>query len=345
MIKSGAHKGGSPCLDRRRAMRLMACFGAVNLGLPAWAQGVAAPDTRWAPQRTVKIVVPFAAGGTSDIVARLLSARLADALGQSVIVENRQGAGGNIGIAAVARAPADGLTLLLASSSFVTNPALYPERRPYDAVKQFTPISLLVSSPDVIVVKATSPVTSLAELVSAAKKKPGVLNFSTPGKGNSVHLGGELLWQEAGVDLVHVPYSGAAPAVQAVLGDQVDCALTALPAAKAHIAAGTLRALAVGSSKRWVDLPQVPTVAEAGFPGYRSETMQALFAPAGLPRPAVQRLHDEARRILDDREVQQQLRDLGFDIVASSPSELANRVAQDVPRWAAVAAKANIRAD
>ena len=333
--------------DRRRAMQTIACLGAVGIGMPslAWGQSATSPDSAWTPKGTVRIVVPFAAGGTSDIIARIVGVRLAEALGKPVIVENRAGAGGNIGIASVARATPDGLTLLLVSSSFVTNPALYPDKPPYDPVRQFSPISLAVSSPDAIVVKSNSAITSLADLISLAKKKPGALNYSTPGNGNSVHLGGELLWQRAGIELAHVPYNGAAPAVLAVLGDQVDCALTALPAAKAQIAAGTLRALAVGSSKRWTELPQVPTVAESGFPGYRSETMQALFAPAGTPAAAVDRLNAEVRRILANSAVQQQARELGFDIVASLPGELAIRVAEDAPRWAAVATKANIRAD
>ena len=332
-------------IDRRAAIHALAAFAAVASGASVPAQTTAGLEKGWTPNRTVKILVPFAAGGTSDIVARLLAARLSEALGQAVIVENRAGAGGNIGIAAVGRAEPDGLTLLLASSSFVTNPALFPDRRPYDPVTQFAPISLVVTSPDVIVVKATSPIKNFNELIAAAKKKPGALTYSTPGKGNSVHLGGELLWQRAGVDLLHVPYSGAAPAVQAVLGDQVDCALTALPAAKAQIQAGTLRVLAVGSSKRWAELPNVPTVAEVGFPGYRSETMQALFAPAGTPPSAVNRLNGEVRQALSKSAVQQQLPDLGFGIVASLPAGLGARVAEEVPRWATVAAKANIKAD
>lgn len=333
--------------DRRRAMRAMACLGAASFGMPSlsWGQSATRSESVWAPKGTVRIIVPFAAGGTSDIIARIVGVRLADALGQSVIIENRAGAGGNIGIATVARATPDGLTLLFVSSAFVTNPALHPEKPPYDPVRQFSPICQAVSSPDVIVVKSNSAISSLAELIALAKKKPRALNYSTPGKGNSVHLGGELLWQRAGVELVHVPYSGAAPAVHAVLGDQVDCALTALPAAKAHVAAGTLRALAVGSSKRWTELPQIPTVAESGFPGYRSETMQALFAPAGTPATAVNRLAAEVRRILANSAVQHQTRELGFDIVASLPAELAARVSEDVPHWAAVAAKANIRGD
>ena len=313
--------------------------------LAALGAGLVRAQPAWSPKGPVRIVVPFAAGGTSDIIARIVAVRLAQALGQPVLVDNRVGAGGNIGIASVARAAPDGQTLLLVSSAFVTNPALFADKPPYDPLRQFAPVSLAVSSPDVIVVPAASPLTSLSALIDAAKRRPGALTYSTPGKGNSVHLGGELLWQRAGIELLHVPYNGAAPAVQAVLGGQVDCALTALPAAKAHIAAGTLRVLAVGSRARWAELPQVPTVAESGFAGYRSETMQALFAPAGTPTATIERLHTEVRRILALDEVQRQTRELGFETVASLPADLAARVAEDVPRWTAVATRARIRAD
>ncbi|WP_234825010.1 tripartite tricarboxylate transporter substrate-binding protein [Cupriavidus necator] len=293
----------------------------------------------------VRIVVPFAAGGTTDLVARLLADRLARRLGQPVIVDNRVGAGGNIGIAGVARAPADGRTVLLASTAFLTNPALYPAKPPYDPVRQFAPVSELVSAPDVILVRAASPLASLGDLVEKARRSPGAVSFATPGKGNSVHLGGELLWQKAGVELMHVPYNGAAPAIQAVLGAQVDCALTALPPALPLLAAGKLRALAVGGLVRWQSLPAVPTIAEAGFAGYRSETMQAMYAPAGTPPAAIERLYHEAAGVLAEIEVRRRLVETGFAVVAGSPEALARRVAEEVPRWANVAAKAKIRAD
>lgn len=332
-------------VSRRVALRAAAGLAMAGLGFEVSAQPTAKTSESWAPKGTVRIVVPFAAGGTSDIIARLLGNKLGESLGQAVIIENRAGAGGNIGIASVARAAPDGLTLLLASSSFVTNPALYPDKRPYDPIRQFAPISLAALSPDVIVVRSESPIASLADLIARAKKQPGGLTYATPGKGNSVHLGGELLWQRASIEMVHVPYSGAAPAVHGVLSSQVDCGLVALPAAKANIEAGKLRALVVGSAKRWDQLPGVPTVAESGFPGYRSETMQALFAPASTPTSAIERLSAEVHRILNLPVMQQQVRDMGFEVVASSPAALAARVADEVPRWVEVAAKANVRGD
>ncbi|WP_159916121.1 tripartite tricarboxylate transporter substrate binding protein [Pantoea sp. 18069] len=332
-------------VSRRLALSAGLALAGSGLAFGAKAQTAAQALDVWSPKATVRMVVPFAAGGTSDIVARLLATRLAEALGQPVIIENRAGAGGNIGIASVARAASDGLTLLLASSSFVTNPALHPDKRPYEPIEQFAPISLLVTSPDVIVVPAKSAITSLADLLAVARTQTGGLDYATPGNGNSVHLGGELLWQRADVRMMHVPYSGAAPAVQAALAGQVDCALVALPAASPYLAAKTLRALAVGSTRRWAELAQVPTVAESGFPGYRSETMQALFAPAGTPAAVVSRLNAEVTRILGVPAIQARLHALGFDVIASTPAFLAARVAEEVPRWTAVAAQANIRAD
>lgn len=326
---------------RRRAVGLIAAGGAA-LGVPLAAR---AAETEWAPRSAVRIVVPFAPGGTSDIVARLVAQHLSQSLGKPVVVDNRSGANGNIGIAAVANAAPDGHTLLFVSSAFLTNPAVAPDKPPYDPVRQFAPVCLAVTSPDVIVVNASSGLRTLADLIEAARRQPGALNYASPGNGNSVHLGGELLWRRAGVTLTHVPYRGAAPAVQAALSGEVQCALTALPAARGHLAAGTLRALAVGGEARWPDLPAVPTVAESGYPGYRSETMQALFAPAGTPAAAVRRFGSEVRRILALPAVRRQAGDQGFEVVASTPEALAARVADEAPRWAEVAAAAHIRVD
>ena len=327
----------------RRRQLLLGTKAAAAAGLPL--AGYSQQAAGWKPKASVRLVVPFAAGGTSDIIARLISPALAKDLGQPEVVDNRAGAGGNIGIAAVARAAPDGQTLLLVSSSFVTNPALFGAKAPFDPIKQFAPVSLLVTSPDVIVVPAQSPYQSLADLLAAAKAKPGGLNFSSPGKGNGLHLSGELLWQMAGVQIQHVPYSGAAPAVQAALSKQVDCALVALPVASAHIEAGTLRALAVGSTQRWPGLAKVPTVAESGFAGYRSETMQSLYAPAGTPAAAIAALNADLKAILSEPEVAKRLQDMGFNVVASTPAVLAARVAEEVPRWKEVVRKAGIEAD
>lgn len=333
-------------LSRRRVIRAMACMGAL-CAYPATgrAKQLVPFFGRSARRPPIRLVVPFAAGGTTDIVARILAARLADALGQPVIVDNRAGASGNIGVSSVAKAEPDGSTLLIVSSSFISNAAVAGARASYDAIRDFSPISLAVTSPDVIVARADSGIDSLPALLGAARQTPGVRTYATPGNGNSVHLAAELLWQRAQVDLMHVPYPGAAPAIMALAGGHVDCAFAALPAARAVVAAGKLRALAVGSTERWPELPDVQSIAEAGFADFRSETMQALFAPAGTPAAFVQRVSEAVGEALANDAVKRQLQDQGFRCVASSPDQLAARVAQELPVWTALAANAGITTD
>ncbi|ADP16429.1 Tat pathway signal sequence domain protein 14 [Achromobacter xylosoxidans A8] len=337
--------GLSRLIARRRVLRAVACTGAL-CAVPALGQAKQlVPFFGRSSRKPVRLVVPFAAGGTTDIVARLLAAHLPAYLGQTVIVENRPGAGGNIGVASVAKADPDGGTLLLVSSSFVTKPAIARERPAYDPMRDFAPVSLAVSSPDVIVVRAESGLATLKDLLDAAARSPGTLTYATPGNGNSVHLAAELLWRRAGVTALHVPYSGAAPAVVAALGGQVDCAFSALPAAQAFLAEGKLRALAVGGEERWPALSGVPTIAQAGFADFRSETIQALFAPAGTPAATVERVNKAVADVLGKEPVRKQLDGFGFRVVASSAAELQARVAQEVPKWAAVASQAGISAD
>lgn len=330
---------------RRRVLRSLACAGALS-AYPALGHAKQlVPFFGKSARKPVRLVVPFAAGGSTDIIARILAAYLPDYLGQPVIVENRAGAGGNIGVASVAKAEPDGGTLLLVSSSFVTNPALARERPAYDPIRDFVPVSLVASSPDVIAVRAESGLSTLADLLREAGARPDTLSYATPGNGNSVHLAAELLWRRAGVSALHVPYSGAAPAVMAALGAQVDCAFAALPAAQAYLADGRLRALAAGSAQRWPGLPDVPTIAESGFADFRSETIQALFAPAGTPPALRDRFNKAIVEVLGRNPVRKQLRGLGFSAVASSPEELASRVAEEVPKWAFIASQAGISAD
>jgi tripartite-type tricarboxylate transporter receptor subunit TctC len=337
--------GMSRLIARRRMLRAVACTGAL-CAYPVIGQAKQlVPFFGRSSRRPVRLVVPFAAGGSTDIIARLLAAQLPAYLGQAVIVENRAGAGGNIGVAAVAKAEPDGGTLLLVSSSFVTNPAIARERPPYDPVHDFAPVSLVVSSPDVIVVRADGTASTLNKLLDAAARNADALTYATPGNGNSVHLAAELLWRRAGVQALHVPYPGAAPAVLAAMSGQVDCAFSALPAAQAFLAEGRLRALAVGGEQRWPAFPSVPTVAEAGFADFRSETIQALFAPAGTPASTVNRLNRAVAEVLAGEPVRKQLDGLGFRVVASTADELKARVAQEVPKWVAVASQAGITAD
>ncbi len=228
------------------------------------------------------MIVPFAPGGPTDIVARVLGEALGQSLGQQIIVENRPGAAGNIGMAAAARAKPDGYTLLLASTAIAVNTALFANL-PYDPFKDFAPVAELVGAPNVLVVRANSGIKTLAELIERAKAKPGEINYSSPGAGTKSHLTAEQLKLRTGIDIVHVPYPGAGPAVQAVLGGTAQVGSVALAPAEPLIKSGRLTALAVTGKERWFSLPEVPTMIESGLPNFVSDTFQALFAPAGTP--------------------------------------------------------------
>ena len=307
---------------------------AMLLPLPALAQG-------WAPDRPMRLIVPFAAGGPTDTLARMLQSPLAEALGQPVVVENRPGAGANIGIQAVARSAADGLTWLVTSSAFVTNPAL-TRPQPFDPIGDFAPVSLLASSPNVIVAGPSARVNTLAEMVARAKAEPGRLEYGTAGTGTAPHITAELFRLRAGIDILHIPYTGAAPAVQAALAGTTALSFSAMPAAAAQIRAGTLRALAVTSAARWPDAPDVPTVAEQGYPGFAAETWQGLLAPAGTPPAAVQRVAALVRAYLNGLPPER-MRAIGFATVASTPEEFTAQLAREVPEIAAGIAATGLR--
>src|SRR5215468_10800002 len=246
------------------------------------------------PERPITLIVPFAPGGPSDIIARILATSLSQSLGQQVIVDNRGGAAGNIGMGMAARATPDGYTLLLTSTSIAVNPALF-KNLPYDPFKDFAPISELVNAPNVLVVRPDSGIKTVAELVARAKAEPARFNYSSPGAGTKSHLTGEMLKLRAGVEMVHVPYRGAGPAAQAVLAGTTQVGSVALAAAESLIKSGQLRALAVTSAARWFSLPDVPTMIEAGYPGFVSDTFNALFAPAGTPLEIVSLLVKESQ--------------------------------------------------
>jgi tripartite-type tricarboxylate transporter receptor subunit TctC len=313
------------------------------LGLPALARGQAA----WAPSRPVRILVPFAAGGPTDIIARLLQAPLAEGLGQPVVIENRPGAGGNIGIAAVARGPADGHTLLFCSSAFAANPALQPPDRPapYDALRDFAPITVAVTSPNAIVAHPGTRLATLVEMVARAKAEPGRLDYSSPGNGTGPHLTAEMFRRAAGLEITHIPFNGGAPAIQAVLGGTVPLGFAAMPAAQAHVRGGALVGLATTGAARWPDLPAMPTVAEAVLPGFVAETWQSLLAPTGTPEPAVARIAAIVAATLAGPEQETRLRGIGFRRVTSTPAEFAAQLATEVPQLAALVRDAGIRAD
>jgi tripartite-type tricarboxylate transporter receptor subunit TctC len=294
------------------------------------------------PSRPVRFIVPSAAGGGTDIIARAISLKLSESLGAQFVVENRPGAGQMIGIELAAKAPADGYTILMAASTLAINPIMY-KAVPYDPIRDFAPITQAATLPNVVVVHPSLPVKSVAELIAYAKAHPGQLNFASAGIGTSPQMSIELLKSMAGIDMVHIPYKGTAPGVVDVLAGQVlvmaPNVLTALP----HIKSGKLRALAVTSPRRSAALPDVPTVAEAGLPGYDSTQWYGVLAPAGTQREIVARLHGAIVRALRDPEVGKRLAADGAEPVGSSPEEFAAFIKSETEKWAKVAQAAGIK--
>jgi len=314
---------------------------ALLIFLASLVCATAAAQTAY-PARPVRFIVPSAAGGGTDIIARAISLKLAESLGQPFVVENRPGAGQMIGIELAAKSPADGYTILMAASTLAINPIMY-KKVPYDPVRDFAPITQAATLPNVLVVHPSLPVKSVAELIAYAKANPGKLNFASAGIGTSPQMSIELLKSMAGIDMVHIPYKGTSPGVVDLLAGQVlvmaPNVLTALP----HIKAGKLRALAVTSTKRTEALPEVPTVAEAGLPGYDSTQWYGVLAPAGTQPQIVARLHGEIVRALRDPEVGKRLAADGADAVGSSPEEFAAFIKSESEKWAKVASAAGIK--
>ena len=310
-------------------------------GLATLAPASAQPNY---PSRTVTMIVPFAAGGPTDIIARILAQSLSQSLGQSVIVDNRPGGGGNLGIAMVARANPDGHTLLLTSTAIAVNPGLF-ENLPYDPIKDFLPISELVNAPNVLFVKPDSGIESIADLVAKAKAAPDKFNYASPGVGTKSHLTGELLKLRAGISIQHIPYRGGGPATQALVAGTVQLGSVALAPVEPLIKSGTVRALAVTGANRWWSLPDVPTMIESGYPGFVSDTFNALFAPAGTPPDVVALLVRETRAALAKPDAQEAARRAGFQIVAGTPEEMSKRLVAEIAGVKELVAKAGIKAE
>jgi tripartite-type tricarboxylate transporter receptor subunit TctC len=294
------------------------------------------------PERTVRIIVPFAPAGPTDIMARILSAPLGPAIGGSVITENKAGAGGNIGIGTVARAEADGYTLLVTSSAYVVNPGLYA-KIPYDPFRDFAPIAELGTSPNVILADPKLNIASIAELIARAKADPDLLNYASPGIGTTPHLSAELFKIVAGIKLTHVPYGGAGPAIQAILGGITQLAFAALPPAHPYIEQGALKALAVTGARRWFDLPDVPTMVELGYKDFITDTFQGFLAPVKTPPEIVALLSRKSIEILKRPEITEQLRNNGFEVLANGPDGMRKRIEDEVPKWRDIIAKAGIQ--
>jgi tripartite-type tricarboxylate transporter receptor subunit TctC len=296
------------------------------------------------PAKPVRVIVPFAPGGPTDVIARIVAQKLSENLGQQFVVENRAGAGGNIGMAAVAKAAPDGYTVLVSSSSIVVNPSLYANI-PFDAVRDFAPVTYAAASPNVLVVHPSVDAKSVRELIALIKANPGKFSFATPGIGTTPDLSGHLFKLALGLDLVAVPFNGAGPAITSTIGNQTPIAFTALPPTTPHVKSGALRALAVTSKTRSSALPDVPTLAEAGVAGQEADTLQGVLVPAGTPKEIIDTLHREIVRIVALPEVKERLAGLGFDPVANRPEEFAAQIRAEIAKWGKVVKDANIKVE
>lgn len=322
-----------PMLRRRHVLAVAA---ASHLVRPVLAQAY--------PERPLRLVIPFGPGGGTDNLVRLIEPHVRAAFGQPLVIENRAGGGGTIGTEIVARASADGYTVLVVDSSFAINPSLFPQLS-FDPAKDFAPVSLLASGPVILLAHPALRVASLQELVAMAKAQPGRLSYASGGNGASTHLAGELLKMVAGIDLVHVPYRGTGPATTDVVAGHVPLMFNGISAARPHVDAGRLCPLAVTGEARAGALPQVPTFAEAGLPDVTASTYWGVLAPAGVAEAAVSRLSDAFRAGVRHPEVQERLRSLGFEPIGGPPAAYAENLRTETAKWARVVRQANVRLD
>lgn len=324
----------------RRAV-LTACAAVVlsaGPNAPASAQNSA--QANW-PNKPVKILVPTAPGGTADNTARMLAAHMNKVTGQQFYVENRGGAGNILGIEAVARSPADGYTFLLGAGTIAMNHVVY-KKLPYDLMKDLTPVTQMVSVPNMLVVHPSVPVKTLAEFIALAKSKPGQITYGSAGAGSNLHLAMELLKFRAGIDLVHIPYKGVTPALQDTLAGHVQSMISNVPSGKPHVDAGKLRALAVTSKTRVAVMPDLPTIAESGIKDYEVMNWFGLFAPAGTPQAIVDRMQQEAKAMMDEKETRDRLAGEGADPIASTPADFTAFVREEIRKWEEVGKAAKI---
>jgi tripartite-type tricarboxylate transporter receptor subunit TctC len=295
------------------------------------------------PARPIRMIVPWPPGGSTDALARIVALRLTSSTGQQVIVDNRPGAGGNIGTGIAAKATPDGHVMILVSSSFVVNPSLYA-RVPYDPIKDFAPVSYIASAPSVLLIHPSIAARSVKELVQLTKAQPGVFNCASPGLGTAQHFAAELFKLVAGANITHVPYTGAAM-MPAVIGGHVQMGFISVPAAQPHVASGALRAIAVTSLRRSPAMPDVPTFDESGYKGFEVDHMQGLLVPAGTPRRIVDRLNAEIVKALEDADTRKRLLFLGFDPVGNSPDEFAKQISAQLVKWGKLVKEAGIKVD
>ncbi len=325
---------------QRRTLIQAAAASLAAGALPAFAQGA------WPTGKAITYLVPFPAGGTTDTMGRLISQKLGAALGTSVVIDNRGGAGGSVGSELASRAAPDGYTMLGGTiSSHAINVSLYPKIG-YDPIKSFAPVTLIGTNPVVLVVNAASPYKTLKDVLEASKAKPGGLSSASAGTGTSQHLSLELLAYKSGVKFTHVPYKGSGPAIQDVIGGQVDMMFDTTVVAGPHVQSGKLRAIAVTSAKRLASMPDVPTIAESGIKGlgdFEVVSWQAIFVPAGTPAPIVERLHTEIRTILAQPDMQEKMKGFGMEPADLTTAQIAAFQKAEVDKWAQVIKAANIK--
>ena len=327
------------CLTPYRSLALLSALAIAHAALP-----VIAADSTAYPARPIRLVVPFAPAGSADALARTIQPALSDALGQTIVIDNRPGASSTIGTDMAAKAAPDGYTLVLITTTHTVNPSLIA-KLPYDTVGDFAPVSLVVSQPNILVVHPSVPAKSVKELVAMAKAQPNSLNFASGGNGSSPHLSGELFKIVAGVQITHVPYKGSGPGVTDLLGGHVQLMFAGPLALEQQIKNGRLRALAVADRRRSAVLPDVPTMTEAGFAGVETGTWYGLLAPARTPQAIVAKIHTAIVRILQAPDLKSRILNQGVDIVGSSPAEFEKFIIAEVAKWSRVVQTAGIRAD
>lgn len=303
-----------------------------------------AQSTAGYPSRPIRVLVPYPPGGGTDILARTINARLSANLGQQIVIDNRAGGGGNLAAELTARAAPDGYTLLIAISALVTNPAVNP-RATYDPVRDFTPLMLMARSPYRVVIYPGLPANTMQEWVALAKAKPGSMNYGSAGSGSAIQLAVELFRMQTGLTLTHVPYKGTAPALTDLIGGQIQMMFAGTLSAAPHVKAGRIRAVAVTSSQRRADAPELPTIAETVLPGYEASEWFSVFAPAGLPKPLIGKLHAELMKTISDPDVKERLIASGMDFVGSTPAELGDVIKRDYVKWTRVVKETGLRLD
>ncbi|MET0277434.1 MAG: tripartite tricarboxylate transporter substrate binding protein [Pseudorhodoplanes sp.] len=317
-------------------MRLLFLLAATALALPAYAQEF--------PSKPIKLIVPFPPGGPNDIIARVVGAKMSELIGQPVVIDNRGGAGGVLGTDAVAKVEPDGYTIAITSAGALAISKSLQEKLPYDTLKDLKPVTLVAKVPELLVVANNVPAKSMPELLALAKAKPGQLNFASTGPGSMPHLAGELFKTSAGIDIVHVPYKGAAPAVNDIIGEQVQMVFLDIPVLLPQVQAGKVRPIAIGSRERVPSLPDVPTTAEVGLPQIEAENWYGMVAPAATPTAIIAKLHKATVDALRSADVKDKLASQGAILVGNTPEEFAAYIQSEIDKWGKVAKAANIKA-